>query len=275
MSRGAMPAMRVGIVSRTATYWPLFVMAREDATLQLVELGSTAAGVDALLERRVDVAATCPDVLIMRNAPLRIAAGLVDRPPTTLVARRGIDAFEELRGCRVAVTQERGSVSVFLRALLRRHGLASNDYTQIICGPTPAQAQALRRGAVDAAMLTSPFDDWLVAQGFVALASVGDELGPCAFTTLNVRPHYSATPDWRAFIDRLVRTAELLGDAVTMRVLAEETGTRVRAPGPLRIGYDARVDVAAVERLIGFMREDGIEVAAAAETCLDDGARTH
>ncbi len=262
----------VGIVSRTATYWPLFLLARQHPSVKLLELGSTAAGVDALIERRIDVAATCPDVLIARRAPLRIAAGFVDRPPTTLVARVGTGGIEALRGRRIAITQERGSVSVFLRALLRRHGLAPSAYTQIVCGTTPAQAQALKRGVVDAAMLSSPFDDWLIGQGFAAVASVGDELGPCAFTTLNVRPGTSATPEWRAFADALVRTAERLGDPATLRVLSDETGVRSsRAP---RVSYDTRLDVAALERLLVFMRDDGLEAAGAARGYLDDAART-
>jgi ABC-type nitrate/sulfonate/bicarbonate transport system substrate-binding protein len=248
------------MVSPTVTYWPLYLMARDGAPIELVLLGSTAAGVDALLAGRVDVAATCPDVLIERGAPVRIAGGLVDRPPATVVGRPGLGDVAELRGLRVATTQARGSVSVYLRALLRARGLGEGDYEQVVCGPTPEQAAALQRGDVDAAMLTFPFDESLIRSGFVRLACVGDMLGGCAFTTLNVRPGFSATEGWRSFRAGLARAVEELADSARMAgalgVLAEQTGVPVDAP-PRDIGYDTTVNIASVERLLAFMRADG------------------
>lgn len=268
--------MRVGIVSRTVTYWPLYVMARDGAPIELVLLGSTAAGVDALLAGRVDVAATCPDVLIEREAPLRIGAGLVDRPPATVVGRPGLGDVTDLRGLRVATTQARGSVSVYLRALLRAHGLGDGDYEQAVCGPTPEQAAALDRGDVDAAMLTFPFDELLIRRGFVRLARVGDMLGGCAFTTLNVRPGLSATEGWRSFRGGLERAVEELADptklAGALAVLAEETGVPVDTP-PHDIAYDTTVNIASVERLLAFIRADGASARRApARDLLDVGA---
>jgi ABC-type nitrate/sulfonate/bicarbonate transport system substrate-binding protein len=252
--------VRVGIVSRTVTYWPLYLMARDGAPIELVLLGSTAAGVDALLAGRVDVAATCPDVLIEREVPLRIAGGLVDRPPATVVGRPGLGDLSDLRGLRVATTQARGSVSVYLRALLRAQGLGERDYVQVVCGPTPEQAAALERGDVDAAMLTFPFDEFLIRQGFVGLARVGDALGGCVFTTLNVRPGYSGTEEWRSFRAGLAWAIEELADPVkvagALAVLAEETGLPVEAP-PRYVAYDTTVNIASVERLLAFMRADG------------------
>ncbi len=264
--------LRVGIVSRTATYWPLYLMAEEHA-VDLVALGSTSAGVDALLDRRVDVAATCPDALIANGAPLGVACGLVDRPPTTIVAAPGIRSVADLRGRRVATTQPSGSVSVFLRAALRALGVAPADYTQVVCGPTPAQADALAGGQVDAAMLTFPFDRELVARGFVPLADVGAVLGPCAFTTLNVRRGFTSAPEWRPFHDAVVRQAAALrdagGQAAALDVLARATGIRVDAP-PARLVFDARAPAVGLERLVALMRDDGTAVGGAARTYLED-----
>ncbi|HEX9436290.1 MAG TPA: ABC transporter substrate-binding protein [Candidatus Limnocylindria bacterium] len=251
--------IHVGIVSRTATYWPLYLLARE-GVVDLVELGSTAAGVDALLDHRVDVAATCPDVLIARGAPLRIAAGLVDRPPAWLVARAGVPSVAELRGRRVATTAAQGSVSIFLRAFLRAHGLARGDYAEVVVGPTPLQALALERGEVDAAMLTAPIDERLVARGFRRLAHVGDALGPCAFTTVNVRAGWTSSDPWvplrDAFAGAIARLRDDDGRARELAVLAEETASAPAAPP--RVTYDARVDASALERLLGFLRAEGV-----------------
>lgn len=244
---------RVGIVSRTATYEPLYVLERE-GTATLVELGSTAAGVDALLARDVDIAATCPDALIASGAPLRIAGGLVDRPPTRVVASAGIRDVAELRGRRVGTTSARGSVSIFLRALLRERGLARGDYVEVVCGPTPAQAAALERREIDAAMLTLPFDERPARLGFARLADVGAELGPCAFTTLNVREGWTASAAWRGLRERLATAMASVG-------------------GP--VAYDLRVDPAGIDRLLGLMREEGLPVPdGIRDRLIDAGAQT-
>ncbi len=114
----------------------------------------------------MDVAATCPDAVVEavgRGEAVRVGGGLADLPLGVLVAAPRIPDVPELRGARVAFTEARGSVSLFLRAALRARGLEPEDYETVVRGTTPAQAEALRRGDVDAAMLTPPFDMRLVA----------------------------------------------------------------------------------------------------------------
>lgn len=266
--------MKIGIVSRTATYWPLYLLER-DGAVELVELGSTSAGIDALLERRVDIAATCPDVLIATGASVRIAAGLVDRPPAWLVARPAAATVADLRGRRVATTAPRGSVSIFLRALLRAHGLERGAYEEVVVGPTPAQAAALERGAVDAAMLTVPFDEPLAARGFRRLAHAGDTLGPCAFTTLNVREGWTraAGDAWRALSAALAGAVARLGDEPGRErerpILAD--ATRVAVGAAPRISFGTALDPAAVERLIALLRLEGEAIRAPAAAFLEAG----
>ncbi len=264
---GRQDPVRLGIVSRTATYWPLYLM----SDIELVELGGTAAGIDALLRNEVDVAATCPDALIASGADVRVGAGLVDRPPTSVVAGPGIACIEDLRGRRIATTSAQGSVSLFLRAFLRGQGLERGDYAEVVVGPTPAQAAALQRAKVDAAMLTEPFDERLGRQGFRILADVGDALGPCAFTTLNVRRGWTATQEWVVFRDRLAAATARLVDPDSRRrelpaLTAGTAGTVIDVP---RVRFDAVIDPASLERLIGLMRADGTTVRLDATTCLD------
>ena len=230
------PPLKLGIVSRTATYEPFYILEAE-GRVELVELGSTAAGVDALVAGLIEIAATCPDALIASDAPLRIGAGLVDRPPTSIVARAGIGAIADLRGRRVGTTAAHGSVSIFLHAVLRAHGLERGDYTEVVLGPTPAQAEALERGEIDAAMLTAPFDERLVAHGFRRIADVGGELGPCAFTTLNVRTGWTTEDGWR-------------------RLLVDMHDAIRRVPA--NISYDLRVS--GLNCLLDLMTADGIPV---------------
>ncbi|HZC30491.1 MAG TPA: ABC transporter substrate-binding protein [Gaiellaceae bacterium] len=250
--------MRSGIVSRTATYWPLYLLER-DGVVELVELGSTAAGVDALLAGRVDLAATCPDVFIARGAPVRIASGLVDRPPAWIVARPEVADLADLRGRRIATTAPAGSVSIFLRGLLRECGLGREDYREVVVGTTPAQSEALMAGRVDAAMLTVPFDEPLAALGFQRLAYVGDALGPAAFTTVNVRAGWTASDEWPSLRDALANAVSRLasndGRARELRALADATGQALTAAP--RIEHDERIPTAGLERLLELMRLEG------------------
>ena len=267
-----MSRLRCGIVSRTATYWPLYLMAR-DGLVDLVELGSTAAGVDALLSDTVECAATCPDALMASGAALRVAAGLVARPPTSLLARADIASVEDLRGARVATTSPRGSVSTFLRAFLRARGLERGDYVEVAVGTTPTQAEALARGDVDAAMVTFPFDERLERAGARKLADVGDELGPCAFTTINVREGWTRTDEWPRFrialASAIAGLADARGRARELRALVD--GTRGEVGSPPRVLYDAVVDLAAIDRLIAFMRAEGTPVRGVAALHVERG----
>jgi ABC-type nitrate/sulfonate/bicarbonate transport system substrate-binding protein len=247
--------------------------------------------VAALLDERVDVAATCPDAVIeasLNGAALRIGGGLVDAPASSLVTLPEVSKWTELRGRRIAVTEARGSVSIVLRALLRRQGLEPGLYEQVVLGTTPTQAAALQRREIDAAMLTHPFEAPLLAQGYRRLANVGEQLGACAFTTLNVRAGWTGQPAWGQLIRALEAVDAVLYDpaqrtAVSARLAAasgvpdaaleEACALYLDAPGVLARG--GRLDQAGLEQLLQFMQEDGLRVGppGAASSFLDAAAQ--
>jgi ABC-type nitrate/sulfonate/bicarbonate transport system substrate-binding protein len=270
--------LRVGIVSWTATYWPYYVGLGEGVfrqaglEVELVTLGTTAAGVAALLDERVDIAATCPDGVVeaaTAGQRLRVAGGLIDRPVSSVVALPEIETVEALRGRRVAVSHLRGSVSIMLRAFLRGHGLERGDYEQVVIGTTPAQVAALEAGEVDAAMLTHPFEARLLAKGFRRLGRVADVVGACAFTTLNVRAGFQV----EALREALRQVDEILYDpGKRPRVLArlaeatrlpeaglhEAAGLYLDEGGVLARG--GQLDQVGFRRLLDLMRGDGLAV---------------
>jgi len=287
-----MDRLRFGIVSKTATYWPHYVglqqgfFAAERIDLQVEVLGSTVAGVSALLEDRVDIAGTCPDILIVhasQGAALRVAGGIINRPVSSLLAAPFLRSFSDLRGRRVAVTEPRGSVSIFLKAVLRRNGLAEDDYKPVVCSTTPQQVAALERGEVDAAMLTHPFEKRLLARGFNRLARIGDELGTGAFTTLNVRTGFTASPVWPRLRSALGASDAFLRSHRTesLAALAEWTGVpaeeqeeayELYAGSSDVLARSGELDLSGFERLLTFMAEDGIEVKGKAGDFLDKNA---
>jgi ABC-type nitrate/sulfonate/bicarbonate transport system substrate-binding protein len=275
---GRLARLRVGIVSWTATYWPYYVGLSEgvfrqaDLQVELVTLGTTAAGVAALLDERVDIAATCPDGVVeaaTQGQPLRVAGGLIDRPVSSVLASPQVDRVEALRGRRVAVSDLRGSVSIVLRAFLRGHGLARGDYKQVVIGTTPAQVAAVEAGEVDAAMLTHPFEARLLAKGFRRLGRVADVVGACAFTTLNVRAGFQLG----ALREALRQVDEILYDAGKRPRVLASLAAATRLPetaldeaaqlyldqgGVLARG--GRLDHVGFRRLLDLMRGDGLGV---------------
>ena len=185
-----------GVVSWTATYWQHYVAqarglyAAEGLDVGVVTTGSTGGNVAALEAGQVDVAGNCPDYVVAaveRGEPLAVVGGVVHRPVSAIVVQPDVASIAALRGRRVAVTELIGGVSSLLKAILRRHGLGPGDYELVIVGGTPAQAEALRRGTVDAAMLTHPFEARLVAEGYRLLGYTSAYWPEYAFTTLNVR----------------------------------------------------------------------------------------
>ncbi len=189
-------SLRYGIVSTTATYWNLYVADRlgfyaaESLDVRPAVTGGTARTIEGLVDGQVDLAGCSPDELItavQRGHDLVVIGGIVGRPVSWIVGRPGLADVGALRGRRVGVNQTRGSVSIVLRAALQDAGLAPGDYEQVAIGATPAMAEALREGRVDAAMLTAPFDLALIREGFSALLNVGERFPRYAFTTVNAR----------------------------------------------------------------------------------------
>ncbi len=228
-----------GMVSRTATYWLHYVAQAHGLYaaegLEVVEepTHSTGGGVAALEAGQVDVAGNCPDYLIAsveRGAALAVVGGVVLRPVSAVVARPAIKAIGDLRGRRVAVTELVGGVSSLLKAILRRHGLGPGDYELAIIGGTPAQAQALRAGQADAAMLTHPFEAGLLAEGYTLLGYTSDYWPEYAFTTLNARRDWAAAN--AAALEALLRATVRAGRwlfapanaAEASQILAAATG---------------------------------------------------
>jgi NMT1-like family len=169
----------------------------------------------------------------------------------------------------VAVTDLRGSVSIVLRAFLRHHGLEVRDYEQVVIGTTPAQVKALQAGEVDAAMLTHPFEAHLLEQGFRRLGRVGDVVGACAFTTLNVRAGF----EWGGLREALGEVDEMLYDrAQRPRVLASLAAATHLPEAALQeaaelyldqgdvLARAGRLDMAGFQRILELMRADGLAV---------------
>jgi NitT/TauT family transport system substrate-binding protein len=277
-----------GLVSSTATYWLHYtaqargLYAAEGLEVESVLTGSTGGGVAALEAGRVDVASNCPDYVVAaveRGAGLVVVGGVVHRPVSAIVARPGMTSLADLRGRRVALTEPVGGVSSLLKAVLRRHGLQASDYTAVIIGGTPAQADALRQGAVDAAMLTHPFEARLLAEGYSLLGYTSDYWRDYAFTTLNVRRDWAEDHGEAlvGFLRATARAGRWLCDpanaVAAQRILATatdlptsevaETYRRYVEEGGV-LAREGEISEAGVRAVLEVMREENLLAAAPA-----------
>jgi ABC-type nitrate/sulfonate/bicarbonate transport system substrate-binding protein len=94
-----------------------------------------------------------------------------------LVARPGITTIAGLRGKTLAVDAMSTGYAFALRELLAKAGVTDADVTYVAKGGTQQRAEQLMAGAIDATLVTPPFDVQANAEGFTTLARVTDVLG--------------------------------------------------------------------------------------------------
>lgn len=182
--------IRVGLVAPAVVNLPLWAaedddeFARRGITLASVIIGSTQGTTDALLNGDIDVAFGSPDAAITDPGRVEILAGLVDRPPLSLVAQPSLTTFDQLRGKRFGTTSMREGTVQLIQAMLAEHGLAyPGDYTFVMAGAHPQRWQALQEGSIDAAMQLMPFDYLAEAAGFTILGRAEDVTPNFAFSS--------------------------------------------------------------------------------------------
>ncbi len=91
-----------------------------------------------------------------------------------LMAQPGISHIEDLRGRLLAGDPGDSNLDLVRMKMMRSHGLGEDDYRVEIIGNTPERAKAFLAGKVEAAMLTPPSSEKVLAAGGVMLASAED-----------------------------------------------------------------------------------------------------
>jgi NitT/TauT family transport system substrate-binding protein len=108
--------------------------------------------------------------------PLRLIAVTNRHPLLGLVVRKGINGIADLRGKKLSVTSFGGATYGAALYLLKKNGLRPKEDLIILAGGTNSvRIGALKQGAVDAVLLSSPEDIKASAQGFPILVDVGSD----------------------------------------------------------------------------------------------------
>jgi NitT/TauT family transport system substrate-binding protein len=111
----------------------------------------------------------------IRGLPLRVVMTIADKPLFALMARRGVNSVEELKGKLLGISSFGASSDTLTRAVLRRYKLDPNRDVKILAlGGGTNRIAAMKTGGVDAALIEAPYNVMLEREGFRKILFVGD-----------------------------------------------------------------------------------------------------
>src|SRR5580692_1740705 len=180
-----MREITVGVVAPAYVNVPLWVAQKrgllERRGLRATEqiLGSTHGVTKALRDGAVDIALTAPEGSIadaVAAGPLRVVAGLIDRPPLSLIAIPAHRTVGDLRGGLIGTSSMTEGTRHVAERMLAAHGLTyPADYDFALEGSHVERWKALQAGTIDAALQMIPYDVMAVEAGFTDLGPVTEE----------------------------------------------------------------------------------------------------
>lgn len=169
----------VSVGSSSANFWPsavaiekgLFeaagikhdvVFAQSNAAvIQQVAAGSAQVSTNSGL---VD-----PIRAIEKGAPIALIRLEVQAPPYSLLTKPAIKSIGELKGKLISVGGAKDITRIFVEQMLAPNGVKPGEFDMTFAGATSARFSALQAGAVDAAILTPPFNFHAQSAGFTML----------------------------------------------------------------------------------------------------------
>src|SRR5580692_5498861 len=193
----------VGSVDATsANLWPFHIAAKNgyfDAAnikIDLIFAQSNASVIQQLAAGSYAVAPTAgmvdPIRAIDKGAPVALVRIVIQSPPYALLAKPEIKKIEDLKGKTIVIGGAKDITRIFTERMLEPHGLKTGDYDYVFAGATSARFSALKSGAVDAALLTVPFNFYAETAGYTNLGFTFDYLPDMPFAGMAVNRDWAA-----------------------------------------------------------------------------------
>jgi NitT/TauT family transport system substrate-binding protein len=193
----ATETVSVGSVdASSANLWPLHIAVKNgyfDATgikVDLVFAQSNASVIQQLAAGSYQVAPSAgmvdPIRAVDKGAPVALVRIVIQSPPYALLAKPDIKQIEDLKGKTIIIGGPKDITRIFTERMLAPHGLKVGDYDYVFAGATSARFSALRAGAVDAALLTAPFNFFAETAGYTNLGFTFDVLPDMPFAGMAV-----------------------------------------------------------------------------------------
>ena len=164
---------------------------KQDLDVDLVFMGSSALIIQSMLSGAVPLAGVAGPAVISSAVGGGDVVTIANLAPLTiaLMVKPTIEKPEDLRGKKIGVPRL-GAVAHFaIRMILDRHGI--KDAVILQMGSQPEAAAAMRRDAIDGAMISLPLNHTLAKEGFREL------VGPQDYRKLGIQfisQGISATP---------------------------------------------------------------------------------
>jgi len=167
-----------------ALAWPFYIaiekglFATEDIAVDKIFAPSSAAVILQATAGALDmtVEGAFVDVIraIEKGAPLAIVRILVQTPPYELLAKPSIKSLKDLKGKTVSIGGPKDVTRIYLNRMLQPNGLKDSDVDLVYAGASSARLSSLESGAVDAAILTAPFNFYGASAGLNVIGRTAD-----------------------------------------------------------------------------------------------------
>lgn len=145
----------------------------EGLDVELILMAAPVA-IRALIGGDVDVSTVGGSAIppIVRGAPLHFLFTSFARPIHWLYTKTTISEVDDLKGKKVAIDGMGGVLESLLRELLKRHGMdVARDVSVLAMGVQSTRYAALAKGAIDATVLTFPWNFKAAETGFRELVN--------------------------------------------------------------------------------------------------------
>jgi ABC-type nitrate/sulfonate/bicarbonate transport system substrate-binding protein len=168
----------VGQVTYIALYWPDFIAqqkgfyAAEGLNVESLFLGSVAAATQQTISGGVDISFTTAESAIRaadKGGDIVIIGESVYKWPYSFMGAKGINTPQDLRGRKVILSTPKQDLTLLWEDWLRDNGMKPTDVDQVFDGATPNRYAALANGAVQASVLSQPFDFRAISEGYPQL----------------------------------------------------------------------------------------------------------
>jgi NitT/TauT family transport system substrate-binding protein len=183
--------MTLGVVSPSALNWIDFTADKqgfwknEGLSVDIVFTRAAATSAQQVASGDIQVASAGLDPslrAIEAGSDMVVIAGGTRVPPYNLVTKPDIKSWADLKGKKVIIGGAKDPTVFFLDKMFSANGLKLTDVDLVFAGSTADRFAALDSGAVDAAMLTQPFDLTAIGKGYPSLGWVGDYVTGYLFT---------------------------------------------------------------------------------------------
>jgi ABC-type nitrate/sulfonate/bicarbonate transport system substrate-binding protein len=146
----------------------------ENVNFEMIVAGQSAAVCQQVLAKAVDMGQCSYNDVIQivqsSGAPLEVVTNeLVTALNYAMMARPGTTSWADLKGKNIMVGGPKDNTVYYTRVMARANGLNDEDYQFQFAGASAARYAALKSGAVEASILTDPFDGQAEQEGFVRL----------------------------------------------------------------------------------------------------------